>query len=428
MSPLSLDLLRTFLAVHRTGSITAAAQTLGLSQPAVTAQVKALESALDRPLFDRLARGVAPTPAADELARRVAVSLDALDEVVESELPTDAAVQLGGPAEFLCEVVMPMLAPLVREGLRLRTTLGLADDLLADLAGGRLDLVLSTIRPRVRGVQADPLYDEEFLLVAAPSVAAALGVVPASPLPEPKPGPEPGPRPEPGPELEPWPVTGAAAARNPGATPPRWSAGRKPPQATRAGAAAGAPLTTGTDRRTTTAAVSAADGAEGAPPTTAGDLAEGADEPGTPPSGSRAREADGPGTPPGGGGGGALVGGVGPKALAGVPLVAYAEDLPIVRRYWRTVFGRRPAMAAQVVIPDLRGVLSAVKAGMGVSVLPAYLCRRDLAAGALVTLADPEEPPINTGYLAVRSGAQARPAVARVRAHLLEAFRADPLY
>ncbi|NUP00001.1 MAG: LysR family transcriptional regulator [Nonomuraea sp.] len=297
MSSLSLDLLRTFLAVHRTGSITAAAQTLGLSQPAVTAQVRALETTLDRPLFDRLPRGVAPTPAADELARRVAPSLDALDEVVGSELPTDEAVHLGGPAEFLCEEVMPMLAPLVRDGLRLRTTLGLADDLLADLAAGRLDLVLSTIRPRVRGIQADPVYDEEFVLVAAPALARALP----------------------------------------------------------------------------------------------------------------------PGPP-------------GPKELAGVPVVAYAEDLPIVRRYWRTVFGRRPSMAARVVIPDLRGVLSAVRAGMGVSVLPAYLCRRDLADGTLVVLAEPEETPINTGYLAVRSGALARTAVARVRDHLLAAFREAPPY
>ncbi|MEZ7125427.1 LysR family transcriptional regulator [Nonomuraea sp. AD125B] len=280
MPPLSLDLLRTFLAVYRTGSITAAAQTLGLSQPAVTAQVKTLEATLDRPLFDRLARGVAPTPAADELARRVAPGLDALDEVVASELPSDEAVHLGGPAEFLSEVVMPMLAPLVRDGLRLRVTLGLSDDLLAGLAAGRLDLVLSTIRPRLRGVQSDPVYDEEFLLVAAP--------------------------------------------------------------------------------------------------------------------------------------------GAGPAE----PLVAYAEDLPIVRRYWRSVFGRRPSMAAQVVMPDLRGVLSAVRAGMGVSVLPAYLCRRDLEAGTLVTLAEPEEPPINTGYLAVRSGARTRPAVGRVRDHLVRELRA----
>ncbi|WP_043631805.1 LysR family transcriptional regulator [Nonomuraea candida] len=293
MPPLSLDLLRTFLAVHRTGSITAAAQTLGLSQPAVTAQVKALESTLDRPLFDRLPRGVAPTPAADELARRVAPGLDALDEVVASELPSGEAVHLGGPAEFLCEVVMPMLAPLVRDGLRLRFTLGLSDDLLASLAAGRLDLVLSTIRPRLRGVRADPVYDEEFLLVASPEVAARASGV---------------------------------------------------------------------------------------------------------------------------------------RELARVPLVAYAEELPIVRRYWRTVLGRRPSMAAQVVIPDLRGVLGAVRAGVGFSVLPAYLCRADLERGTLVALDRPAEPPINTGYLAVRSGARARPAVAMVRAHLMRELRAAPSY
>ncbi|GAA3617098.1 hypothetical protein GCM10022419_123110 [Nonomuraea rosea] len=69
-----------------------------------------------------------------------------------------------------------------------------------------------------------------------------------------------------------------------------------------------------------------------------------------------------------------------------------------------------------------------MRAGMGVSVLPAYLCRRDLAAGSLVTLAEPREAPINTGYLAVRAGAQARPAVARVRAHLVRALRAAPPY
>ncbi|MER7506283.1 LysR family transcriptional regulator [Nonomuraea pusilla] len=298
MSSLSLDLLRTFLAVHRTGSITAAAQTLGLSQPAVTAQVKTLEAVLERPLFDRLARGVAPTAAADELARRVAPGLDALDAVVGSELPGDEPVHLGGPAELMCEEVIPMLAPLVRDRLRLRTTFGLSDDLLADLASGRLDLVVSTVRPRLRGVQAEAAYDEEFVLVAAPVLAEEL--------------------------------------RTRGEWPP------------------------------------------------------------------------------------------GPRALATVPLVAYAEDLPIVRRYWRTVFGRRPTAAARVVVPDLRGVLSAVRAGMGVSVLPAYLCRRDLADGALVALAAPKVPPINTGYLAVRPAALARPAVAGAYAHLLASFRAAP--
>src|SRR5690606_14170258 len=136
--------------------------------------IKALEAALGRPLFDRLPRGVAPTAAADELARRIAGAIDTLEAVAGQELPTGSTVHLGGPAEFLSTQVVPMLAPLVREGLRLRVTFGLSDDLLAALAEGRLDLVLSTIRPRVRGVTAEPVFDEEFILVASPELAAGL--------------------------------------------------------------------------------------------------------------------------------------------------------------------------------------------------------------------------------------------------------------
>lgn len=93
---LSLDLLRSFLAVHRAGSITAAADLLGLAQPTVTAQLKTLEATLGRPLFQRLPRGVAPTAAADELARRISDPLDALEALVR--LPDDLLDALG---EFL---------------------------------------------------------------------------------------------------------------------------------------------------------------------------------------------------------------------------------------------------------------------------------------------------------------------------------------
>ncbi|MZE71535.1 LysR family transcriptional regulator, partial [Streptomyces sp. SID5789] len=42
-APPDLNLLRTFLAVHRSRSFTAAARLLGLSQPTVTTQMRALE-------------------------------------------------------------------------------------------------------------------------------------------------------------------------------------------------------------------------------------------------------------------------------------------------------------------------------------------------------------------------------------------------
>ncbi len=296
LPPISLDLFRTFLAVHRAGSLSAAAHLLGLSQPAVTGQVQTLERRLGRPLFHRHARGVSPTAAGDELASRIAGPLDELLRALgqETRLP-GRPLHLGGPAELTTLLVAPALAPLAAGGLPLRFSLGLAEPLLAQLAAGELDLVISPIRPRRRGVVAEPLFDEEFVLVGAPSWAARL------------------------------PAAQVAAE--------------------------------------------------------------------------------------------------GTAALAGVPVLAYAEDLPIVRRYWRHVFGVRPARRADLVLPDLRGVLAAALAGAGITVLPRYLCADALATGRLVPLHEPADPPINTLFLAVRAGAPAHPALAEVRNRLHQRAR-----
>ncbi|MEY9989038.1 DNA-binding transcriptional LysR family regulator [Streptomyces sp. V4I8] len=295
-----LNLLRTFLAVYRTGSFTAAARLLGLSQPTVTTQIRTLERQLDRELFQRLARGVAPAPYADELASRIVEPLDALAGVTGPGGPADVhpaePVHLAGPAELLTHRVMPTLAPLVDKGVRLRITPGLTEPLLEELRSGRYDLVLSTYRPRGRALASVPLVDEEFVLVSAPSWAERVG------------GP----------------------------------------------------------------ARIAADGA---------------------------------------------------AALHGVPLVAYAEDVPIVRRYWRHVFGKRLVRHPAVTMPDLNAVKAAVAGGTGFSVLPRYLCAAELASGALVLLHDPDDPPINTAFLVQRPGSSGNPHVALVRDHLLEMVR-----
>jgi DNA-binding transcriptional LysR family regulator len=292
----SLDLLRTFLAVHRAGSVTAAAQLLGLSQPAVTGQLKALEQALGRSLFLRHARGVTATAAGEELAQRLAGPMDELNRAIGSDLFADnptvnSVVHIGAPAELAAALLMPSLADQPAAGVSLRFTIGLTDELLAQLATGALDIVLATQRPRRRGIAAEPLWDEEFVLVAAPFWADRL---PADEL-----------------------------------------------------------ATTGA------------------------------------------------------------------KALLTAPLLAYSEDMPIVRRYWRHVFGVPPTGRAAIVVPDLRGVLAAAVAGAGVTVLPRYLCAGQLAAGALRQLLDPPDPPINTFYLATRAGTLTQPHLARVHQTLL---------
>src|ERR1041385_833090 len=78
---MDLALLRTFVTVHRAGSFTRAAALLGLSQPAVTSQIRTLEQQVGRPLFLRQARGVTPTTIGDELAHKAAPHHDELVEI-----------------------------------------------------------------------------------------------------------------------------------------------------------------------------------------------------------------------------------------------------------------------------------------------------------------------------------------------------------
>lgn len=176
---MDLALLRTFVTVHRAGSFTRAAGLLGLSQPAVTAQIRTLERQLGRPLFLRRARGVTPTSAGDELAHRTAPHLDALVEITETGLDDGAGsrtLHLAGPPEFTSMRVLPALAPLISQGLALRSTFhGNSEDTLEGLAAGHHDLAVTTARPRGGLLTSTTLCDEEHVLVAAPRWAGRLG-------------------------------------------------------------------------------------------------------------------------------------------------------------------------------------------------------------------------------------------------------------
>lgn len=57
------------------------------------------------------------------------------------------------------------------------------------------------------------------------------------------------------------------------------------------------------------------------------------------------------------------------------------------------------------------------------SVLPRYLCQGELAAGTLVALLTPQDPPINTGYLVQRPGTTDNPHLTLVRDRLLREAR-----
>jgi DNA-binding transcriptional LysR family regulator len=169
-----LVFLRSFLAIYRCGSMTKAAELLHLTQPAVSQHLKALEVQLGRPLFVRHSRGVRPSPAGHELARRVAPHVDALHAIAEGIHDVRGTVQLGGPMDLLATRVLPALVPLLAEGLRFDVHAGLVRELMDRLANGELDLVVASDRIERTGIELEPLCDSRPLLVASPAFVSGL--------------------------------------------------------------------------------------------------------------------------------------------------------------------------------------------------------------------------------------------------------------
>jgi DNA-binding transcriptional LysR family regulator len=166
-----LPYLRSFLSVYRHGSISKAAAALHLTQPAVSRHVKVLESRLDCKLFVRLPRGLASTPAANELERQVGSHLDALEAVVGIAGTKNAAlagiVHVGSTSGFT-KLVLSGLAPLPQYGIRLDVRYAPPPALVKALADHELDLAVTPARIPHKAIEYDHLYEGELLLVCAP--------------------------------------------------------------------------------------------------------------------------------------------------------------------------------------------------------------------------------------------------------------------
>ncbi|BBF84323.1 chromosome initiation inhibitor [Aquitalea magnusonii] len=90
--------LRTFVTVAQQGHLTQAAELLHLSQPAVTAQIKALEEEVGMPLFERTAGGVTMTRAGQELLPQAQSILASAREIINHAKSLKG--QTGGKAQI----------------------------------------------------------------------------------------------------------------------------------------------------------------------------------------------------------------------------------------------------------------------------------------------------------------------------------------
>ena len=165
--------LRAFTAVAEHRHFRDAAAAIGMSQPALSGAVAALEETLGAQLVERTTRKVIITPLGERVAahaRGVLAGLHALGEEVEaSRRPFTGPMHLG-VIPTVAPYLLPTVLQLARDSypdLELHIHEERTPRLLDGLAAGRLDVLLLAL-PSVPGMRDIPLYDEDFVLITPP--------------------------------------------------------------------------------------------------------------------------------------------------------------------------------------------------------------------------------------------------------------------
>jgi DNA-binding transcriptional LysR family regulator len=167
--------LQAFCEVVERKSFSQAAERLGVTQPAVSLQVRALEKRLGTQLLDRSGRRVEPTEAGAKLYRS-AQRLLALEEEIVHELAEDATGELAGTLEIGAStgpggvVLSTLLCQFAERHPQLHVALSVFDtqSVIERVADRTLELGVVGAAPRHRGVEYEPFLRDTVILVCPP--------------------------------------------------------------------------------------------------------------------------------------------------------------------------------------------------------------------------------------------------------------------
>jgi DNA-binding transcriptional LysR family regulator len=170
LADMDLNLLVVFHHLLRERSVSRVADTLGLSQPAVSNALRRLRTRLDDELFLRTPTGMEPTPYAQQLAEPLTLALDTLRDALNVRASFDPATSTRcftvamsdvGEAYFL-PVLMNVLAR-TAPGVTLHCVSVADAALREDMAQGRVDLALGTLPQLQAGFFQQALFRQPYL-------------------------------------------------------------------------------------------------------------------------------------------------------------------------------------------------------------------------------------------------------------------------
>lgn len=173
MTTLNLGYLATFRLAIQRGSFSAAADLLGISQPAVSLQIRQLEQFLQTRLVERTGRGIKATDAGQALLAHGERIQQAVDDAIRSvsafSHDVSGTITLGTGATACIHLLPPLLEQLRRDFplLSVGVTTGNTLDIVRAIEENRLDMGLVTLPVSSRALEVMPVMDEEFVFIAS---------------------------------------------------------------------------------------------------------------------------------------------------------------------------------------------------------------------------------------------------------------------
>ena len=161
--------LTTFVAVISEGSMTAAADKLFLTQPAVSQQIRNLEEELGVELLVRGVRQIKPSPQGEilyEHARKILQQVHTAEVAIKSiGAELRGVIKIGTLSSIGLHLMSPIIGRLMRHNpdLQVRVDYHHGDELFKNFKKGALDILILPDSKEEFGLEMDPAVEEKFL-------------------------------------------------------------------------------------------------------------------------------------------------------------------------------------------------------------------------------------------------------------------------
>lgn len=167
----NLEWYRTFKAIYEKGTLTAAAESLFISQPGVSLHLSSLESYMGVKLFDRVSKKMVPTERGKVLYNGLIEPLLKLEEIerhsqksTNDDIPT---INIGMCFETFQHILEKLLHTL---DFNLTTRFSDYQDLLKQLEKGMVDVVITPQKADIKGIYYEPIGEETIVLIGSKDI------------------------------------------------------------------------------------------------------------------------------------------------------------------------------------------------------------------------------------------------------------------